>query len=125
MKKNKGGRPTVMTPDKLAKLQEAFLNSATDEEACLVAGISTSSLYDYQNEHPEFLEEKKLLKQDTNYKSRTNIVKAIREGNLQQSNWWIERKKKREFSLRHELTGEDGVDLGVVILPPRDSGEND
>ena len=128
MTKNKDtrpvGRPRIVTKEVLAKLQEAFLNSATDEEACLIAGISTSALYDYQNERPEFLEEKNLLKQDTSYRSRTNIVKAIREGNLQQSNWWSERKNKAEFSVRQELTGADGKDVGVVILPVKEINED-
>jgi hypothetical protein len=32
------GRPTVMTAERIAVLEQAFLNGATDEQACFIAG---------------------------------------------------------------------------------------
>lgn len=44
--KHAGGRPTVMTPEVVLKLEEAFKVDATDEKACALAGIGESTYYD-------------------------------------------------------------------------------
>lgn len=52
------GRPTVMTPDVLRKLEEAYKNGFNDRTACIYAGISLTAMYDYQEKNPEFAQHK-------------------------------------------------------------------
>lgn len=92
------GRPTVMTPETLTKLEQAYSIDSTDEEACIFAGIGLSTLYSYQNENPEFIERKRLLKEKLVLKARTNIANEINKGDADLSKWYLERKKKKEFS---------------------------
>jgi len=109
-------RPTVMTPEILERLRQAFAIGATDEEACAYAKIGTSTLYDYQNANPEFSEEKDQLKKNPILKARQELVKGL-EGNPELSLKYLERKLKSEFSTRNELTGKDGTALqGNTIL---------
>jgi Ca2+-binding EF-hand superfamily protein len=61
-KKNKEGRPTVMTQETIQKLEQAFAFGSTDEEACFYANIGKSTLYDYIKANPEFSERKEALK---------------------------------------------------------------
>jgi hypothetical protein len=118
------GRPTVFTEIALQKLEQAFAIGCTDEEACLYADIATSSLYNYQKEHPDFLERKDILKQRPVLQSRQVLVNAIigekrkvrdKEGKVlknpdgsDKEEWevrpnasfalaYLERKKKEEF----------------------------
>lgn len=107
------GRPTVMTEETLNKLEQVFSLGGSDKEACLMAGISTQALYNYQKEHPEYVERKEQLKDLPKYKARKNIIEAIDANNIQVSQWYAERKIKDEFSLRTETTGKDGNDLHV------------
>ena len=102
----KRGRHTVMTPEIINKLEQAFAIDSTDEEACIFAGIGMSTLYDYQNRNPEFTERKRLLKEKLVLKARTNIANKINKGDVDLSKWYIERKKKKEFSTQvvNELT---------------------
>jgi len=102
------GRPTVMTPETIAKLEEAFLIGASDKEACFVANIAPSTLYAYCQENPDFSERKEALKDMPKYKARKNIVDSIDKGNVPVSQWYAERKVKEEFSPRVEQTGKDG-----------------
>jgi ACT domain-containing protein len=108
---NKGGRPTVMTPETIDKLEEAFSNGATDQEAIFLANISKSTFYDYCQANPEFSERTDALKEMVKYQARKNVVEKIREGDIAQSNWYLERKAKNEFSTRQENTGAEGKDL--------------
>lgn len=105
------GRPTVMTAEIIAKLEEAFLNGATDREACFIAQIGQTTLYEYCQENQEFAERKESLKDMVKYKARHNVVKAITAGEIDISQWYLERKVKEEFATRTENTGAGGKDL--------------
>ena len=61
--KNKGGRPPIMTDDTIKKLEEVFALGGSDSEACFYANISKQTLYNYQKEHPEFVDRKEALKE--------------------------------------------------------------
>jgi hypothetical protein len=105
------GRPTVMTPDVVNKLEQAFSLGATDVEACFYAGISKQTLYDYQAKHPEYTDRKAALKDKLILKARTVIAQSMEAGDKQTAQWYLERKKKDEFSARSEQTGADGQPL--------------
>lgn len=89
---NKVGRPTVMTPETIAKLEEAFSIGGTDIESCFFAGISVDALYDYQKLHPEFTKRKEALKSNINFIAKKNIAAAIKGGDEDQSKWHLERR---------------------------------
>lgn len=110
MRKKNVGRPTIMTDLTLQKLKEAFAFGCTDEEACYYAEIGKSTLYNYQNDNPEFLEQKEALKQRPILLARQEVIKGL-TGNPELALKFLERKKKDEFSLRSEITGKDGKDI--------------
>lgn len=103
------GRPEVFDDKILTELKIAFSIGCTDEEACAFANVPTSTFYDYQKRHPEFSEEKERLKQNPILKAKKTIEATLDDPKNAQ--WYLERKKKDEFSTRSELTGKDGKDL--------------
>jgi hypothetical protein len=108
-------RPTVMTPEVIAKLEEAFAWGCTDREACLWAEIAEDTLYKYQREKPEFIKRKDALKETPVLLARKSVVSKLpKDGKLSMD--YLSRKKKDEFSNRQELTGADGKDLPTPIL---------
>lgn len=106
MSENKVGRPTKMTAEVIGKLEILFAKGLTDREACLLANINPSTLYDYCNENPEFSERKEELKQHPTAKARLNVTEAIENGNEELSKWWLERKAKAEFSTKQEVSAD-------------------
>lgn len=101
------GRPTVMTPETISKLEEVFALGGSDLEACFYAGISKDSLYRYQSDNPEFSERKEALKEQPILKARRSVLNGI-DGDPELALKFLERRKKSEFSLRTELTGAEG-----------------
>lgn len=97
------GQPTKMTESTLKLLQEAFEWGCPDHEACLHAGISHTTLYNYQEKHPEYVERKKTLKEHPTLKARRILQKELDEGNGNTAKWYLERKNKDEFSPRTDL----------------------
>lgn len=115
MAKNLGGRPTLMDAQTIAKLEQAFSLDATILEACLFAGISDDVYYDYLKKEPKFADRVKALRSTPVLKARDAVISAFKKDpNLALK--YLERKAKREFAPRTELTGADGKDLPVPIL---------
>lgn len=116
--RNKGGRPTIVTPEAIQKLEYAFSMGLPDEQACLYADIATSTLYSHQNKHPEFAERKAMLKQNITMRARLNIANEIANGSTKDSWEWLTRKEKQEFSLKDDATIHIANQNVLVQLPP-------
>lgn len=112
-----GGRPTVFSDEVLQKLEQAFSLDCTDEEACIYADIAPSSLYNYQNAHPEFLERKKLLKQKLVLKARTVIANNLNDNDREVAKWYLERKRKDEFSTKQEFADVSNRPIINIDIP--------
>lgn len=84
------GRPSVMTPDVLQKLEDAFTNAFTDQMACLYAGISEAALYEYCVANPKFAERKEVLKHSPNLIAQKTLVNGLTETGG--ARWWAERR---------------------------------
>lgn len=96
------GRPTIMTESTLKKLEDAFANGASDLQACFLADISSQTLYNYQKEHPDFIERKQKLKDMIAYRAKLRINEAIDgEEKPETAKWYLERKDK-EFKAKSE-----------------------
>jgi len=102
------GRPTLMTDSTIAKLKEGFAQGFSVRNACIWADIGQDTYYDYCKKFPEFSDQCKTLQQKPLIKSILVINKALNEGDVSTAKWYAERKAKDEFSLRNELTGENG-----------------
>lgn len=102
MAEDEVGRPTIMTPEIVAKLEEAFLWGCSDLEACLHARIGKSTLYNYQNVNPEFVERKEQLKKNPTLRARKCVFDGI-ESDSDLSLRYLERKERDEFSTKNEI----------------------
>jgi hypothetical protein len=109
IKKDKRGRPTVMTKQTLDKLRTAFKIGCPDEEACIYAMIDPQTLYNYCLKHPDFSSEKEELKQSPVLIARSTVVRAL--NNSTGDAWeYLKRKRKKEFAdMKIEATAEEAV----------------
>lgn len=100
------GRPSKMNDATLKKLEDGFLLGLSDREACIYADIAPQTLYNYCNDHPEYLERKELLKENLKMQAKINIAHEIKSKDTDTSKWYLERKAKDEFSTKQEHTVE-------------------
>jgi len=105
------GRPSVVTPDAILKLETAFLMGCTDQEACLAADISMSTLYLYGQKNPEFSDRKELLKQNPVYKARGVVLESLHLGDINTAHKVIDRKEGSKLA----VTGADSGPVQVTI----------
>lgn len=125
-KNGTAGRPTVMTDEILLKLEAAFCMGCTDKEACQFAGIGLATLYNYQKDHPEFLEEKDLWKENPILKARMTVYTSM-GFNAELAMKFLERKKRDEFATRQEHTGggDDAPPIKLEYVVPEPEPDTD
>ena len=111
----KNGRPTVMTPETVRKIKEGFSQGFSIDNTCIWAEISKQTFYSYCEKEVGFLDYCKTLQKKPLIKSILVINKALNEGDVSTAKWYAERKAKDEFSLRQEITGEDGEPIKQEI----------
>lgn len=108
---NLGGRPTKMTDEVVMKLEQAFAIDASVEEACSYADISRNTFYEWLKRNPEYQDRIDELRERPILKARQTIVKSL--DNPQHAQWYLTRKKKKEFAERIEQTGAEGGAIQV------------
>ena len=104
-------RPTVVTPEVLLKLEQAFAIDCTVEEACSYADISQSTFFLYQQNNPEFSERIAELRQRPVLKARQTVVTALSDPS--HAFKYLERKRKKEFGANIEVSG--GLTISQVL----------
>lgn len=112
---NPVGRPSVVDDQVIAKLEGAFSKGHTVLEACLIAGISKDAYYNYCKEHPELKERVELLREQPAMHARRNLADSIEGGDLSNSRWYLERKKKDEFSTSSDVNLGGQVDVSLKL----------
>lgn len=109
--KSKAGRKTVMSKLVLGKLEQAFAMGCSGREACVYANINPDTLYNYQKEHPEFSERKKVLKETPVLKARKTILDNLDKPKV--AMWFLERRAKQDFNLKHSSV-EPPMEMGLT-----------
>lgn len=73
----------------------------TDAEACLYAGITPKTLYNFLQKDPRFAEHRKQLKELPTLKARKTVVESLDQVD---SAWkWLE-KKDPDFANKNQVT---------------------
>jgi hypothetical protein len=103
---NPVGRPLSMTPEVIQKLEDAFSWGCTDLEACCNANISKSTLYNYCDANPEFMERKEILKNQPVMKARRVVQAALDQNDINTAHKVIDRKEGTK--VKNEISGVNG-----------------
>lgn len=115
MAKSNAGRPTVMTPEVIRKLEDAFTWGCTDLEACCFANISKTSLYEYCDRNPEFAERKETLKNHVVMKARRVVMGALDDADINTAHKVIDRKEGTK--VKQDITS-NGATLNTWVINP-------
>lgn len=107
---NKWWRPTKLNNNTIQKLKEAFKMDCTVLEACCYADISKTTYYDWLSENKGFSDEIEASKKYLEFKSRQVIANSIEWGDTKTAIWYLERKRRKEFSINYIEEKKDNID---------------
>ena len=117
-KKNKGGRPSQMSDEKIKKLEEAFALDCSVGEACFYADITKTTYYNRLEKNPQLVDRFDALREKPVLIARQTVVKSLKD-NPDMALKYLERKRKKEFSTRSEITWEDGNAIEYKDITPK------
>src|SRR3990167_6432823 len=106
------GRPTKRTPEIDKKIEEAAALDASVEEIAFYAGIHKETLYAWMRDDKELSDRVAELRERPILKARQTIVKSLEEAPAAQ--WYLSRKRKKEFAERQEVTGPEGKPIPLI-----------
>lgn len=97
----------------LESLRPYFQLGMSITKACETSGVcDDQTILNWIKEDPSISSRIKAWQNYVSQRARTVIADKINEQNdPDAAKWWLERKEKKEFSTRSEVTGEDGVPL--------------
>jgi hypothetical protein len=114
--KNVGGRPSVYCKEIVEKLEAAFRDGAHIYEACDLAGIDKGTYYSWLEVKDGFSAKMIAAQEWVTEIAKSVVARDItKKKNIDTAKWWLERKLKKEFSTRSELTGADGQELKITV----------
>jgi len=119
----KTGRPSSITEEIIQKFEQCYRDGSTDREACLVTGIPESTYYENLKNNKDFSDRIDIAKEYTTQLAKAIIARKVARGDLDTAKWWVERKNKKAFSSRTELSGPDGESLKIQIVEDTDLKE--
>ena len=99
--------PFKMDDITVKKLEEAFAIGADVSAACFYANISRPTYYNWVKSFPELEERFNSLMEKPVLQAYQTIAKGLSD--IDTAKWYLERKRKKEFSSRQEMTGADGT----------------
>src|SRR3990167_8555148 len=110
---NGGGRPRVILPYVVKKLEEALLSGLSIETACQYATISKQTYYNYYESDEVFRRKMDSARAYLTLVAANRITTAIlKEKDTATARWYLERKEKSVFG-RDEKNEQQ--DINIVI----------
>jgi hypothetical protein len=97
------------------------------KNACILAQVTYETVWEWVNKDNALLIRIKAWQNMINAKARQNVAKEINEGDVQESKWWLERRDKKDFSTRTDITsdGERLFPKPILSVPKNDSDGED
>ncbi|CAB4150426.1 hypothetical protein UFOVP569_29 [uncultured Caudovirales phage] len=115
------GRPTKYNIERVQKIMNALSAGNTRRDSCAYAGISEDTFASWLKDKPDFSDSIEKAEADAAVRNVSIIAKAAQEGTWQAAAWWLERRRKQDWAIRHELTGPDAGPLKIIVEYTKES----
>lgn len=108
--KKKVGRPTVMVPEVVAKLESIYKLDVTDDVACDYAGIDEATLYRHLEKNDVFARNVRSWKKFGRIAAGNVVMDSIvKDKDVVTAKWWLEKKAPKEFGNRPEVAIQQNI----------------
>lgn len=114
-----GGRPSIKK-ETVTKLEEALSIGADVTAACAYANITRKTYYEWVKGDEKLSDRFDALREKPVLKAINTINKNLDKPET--AKWYLERKRKKEFSIKQEIDVDANIILNVVKF---NNGNND
>ena len=85
------------------------------KNACINAEATYETVWDWVKKDNALLIRIKSWQNMISAKARKNIAKSIEDGDISISQWWVERREKKDFSLRTEQESKIDTEIKFIL----------
>ena len=107
-------RPTKYNEDRHNRIVEALRGGNTRRAAAWAGGIDQDTFLQWLRRFPNFADDVKAAEADAEL-AMVERVRTAANDQWQAAAWWLERKMKRDWSNRQEITGEEGAPVRIAV----------
>ena len=118
-------RPTKYTDEAVKGICDALRAGNTRRDSCHSVGISEDTFAGWLKSKSVFSDSIQKAEADAAVHNLSIVQKAAHDGTWQAAAWWLERRRKADYSLRTETTGADGSAVRVVVEYVKDVNARD
>lgn len=122
LKPNSTGRPTILTPELVKKLEAAAQYDCSIPEMAFSAGISKQDLYNWINKDKALFDRLEALRNTPVIKARTAVVQGI--VNFETGIEYLKNKRSDEFNTKTTTELKGGLAVNKSALSIKDFQES-
>lgn len=100
--------------DRHKRIIEALRAGNTRRAASWAGGIDQDTFLRWLQRYADFADDVKAAEADAEL-AMVERVRTAANDQWQAAAWWLERKMKRDWSNRQEITGEDGAPVRIAV----------
>lgn len=116
-------RPTKYNEDRHDRIIDALRKGNTRRASAWAGGIDIDTFLQWIRRFPNFADAVKAAEADAEL-AMVERVRTAANDQWQAAAWWLERKMKRDWSNRQEITGEDGAPVRITVRFADDAQED-
>jgi len=114
------GRPTKYNDTVVERITQALRAGNTRRASCAYAGISEDTLSTWMKQKPDFADAIEKAEADAEVRN-VAIIQRTADTTWQAAAWWLERRRKGDWSARTEMTGADAGPLKIIVEYTKDA----
>lgn len=100
------GRPTVLTPQVVSKLEALLSIGLTVREACLESGISHETYYSRVRSDERFADKMAKAQNTVTTTAKKVVATQVLGGDTKTAMWWLDRLDKKELAKQQVVAGD-------------------
>lgn len=110
------GRPTLYKPEYVEKVKRICLLGGTDVQIADYFGVDVSTIGNWKNAHPEFLESIRETKVLQDLEVSDSLFKQARAGNVIAQKFWLMNRQKDAWREKQEvdLRTPNGIQISAI-----------
>lgn len=89
-------------------------------KACNYTGLPYSTMQDALSDYESLRAKTTALQNKVNVKARENLIESIKNGNIKDSKWWLEKKDTDFFRIDSDSEDKTIDKIEYVLVTPRD-----
>lgn len=114
---NKVGRPTDYKPEYCEKIVPLGPLGCTDKQVSTLLNVTEKTVYNWKNEHPEFLQAINLVKLQADMEVSYSLYRnATRNNNVQAQMFWLKNRQSEVWREKQDvdLRTPDGIQISAI-----------